>query len=303
MEKARRYAAKQLGLLARADLERFELSERWRIQQLCRDGELERVLPRVWRIRGSEASEQQQWLAALKWAGGGTLSHATAARYHALDGFKDPSVHITLARRGVVAPPGVVVHEARKRLPASAVIQRGPLRFTSVERTLLDLAAEAGEAPLQMAVESAWRERKIDPAVLLAQLKLRRRKGSRKVRRLLRGAIRRGRPLESPLEVIVWRALRAARLPRPQVQVEVPDAWGYTNRADFVFQRERVIVEALGWEWHRERFEEDAERTARLVASGYVVLPVTWRMMKEKPELALAWIATALTNGKPRRRK
>lgn len=301
LKAVQRYAARQFGVLTREDLEKFGITNRTAIHRLVHGGHLERLHPGVWRIRGASATDQQRWLAALRWAGDGILSHQSAARFHGLAGVEETDVHVTSDRQGVKACAGVAMHLIRRHLPRSAVTQVGPLRFTSVPRTLLDLAAVLDEERLQMAVESAWHARRIDPSALLAQLKLRRRRGSRKLRRLLRGAVRRGRAMESPLEVRVWRALRVAKLRRPQVQVELPDAWGFTNRADFVFAKERVVVEALGWEWHRDKFEEDAERTMRLVASGYAVIPVTWRMMDDKPELVLAWIGTALTNGRLRR--
>jgi very-short-patch-repair endonuclease len=298
IEDARRHASKQLGLLSREDLARFGIRDRTSIGRLRKAGELERLWPGVWRVGGAAQPPRQRWLGALLWAGDGVLSHQTAAHHHGLIGVEDPRIHLTVARRGASAPTDLCVHTVGKPLPRTAVVRVGRLKLTTVQRTLLDLAVTLDEAALQAVVEEAWHRGKLDPSALLAQLRGRRRKGSRKLRRLLRGALRRQRPLESPLEVLLWRALRDVGFRRPKVQVEVPDAWGHLNRADFVYERERVVIEALGWEWHRDRFEEDAERTTRLVASGYRVLPVTWRMMKEKPELVVGWVGTALRRGR-----
>jgi very-short-patch-repair endonuclease len=60
---------------------------------------------------------------------------------------------------------------------------------------------------------------------------------------------------------------------------------------DFLWRRERLIVEVDGWESHgtRSAFEEDRARDARLRLLGFNVLRFTWRQLEEdSPAVARA---------------
>jgi very-short-patch-repair endonuclease len=86
------------------------------------------------------------------------------------------------------------------------------------------------------------------------------------------------------------RATRS-RPTRPQTNARV---LGY--EVDFLWERERVVVEVDGFRAHgtRLRFETDRERDTALVAAGYRVLRFTWRQLVEQPEVVAARLAVVL---------
>lgn len=65
---------------------------------------------------------------------------------------------------------------------------------------------------------------------------------------------------------------------------------------DFVWRREKVIVEIDGYRTHgtRKAFESDRARDAKLAAQGWIVLRFTWRQLTEAPELVLVRLAQTL---------
>jgi very-short-patch-repair endonuclease len=84
---------------------------------------------------------------------------------------------------------------------------------------------------------------------------------------------------------------RRHRLPQPEVNVKVD-----RFEVDFLWRRDRLIVEVDGWESHRTRsaFEEDRKRDARLKELGYEVLRFTWRQMEEEARRVAATIRKLL---------
>jgi very-short-patch-repair endonuclease len=70
------------------------------------------------------------------------------------------------------------------------------------------------------------------------------------------------------------------RLPKPSVNVKVD-----RFEVDFLWPKERLIVEVDGWDSHRSRsaFEEDRARDARLAVLGYEVVRFTWRQIESDP--------------------
>ncbi|HEY3192331.1 MAG TPA: DUF559 domain-containing protein [Solirubrobacterales bacterium] len=82
----------------------------------------------------------------------------------------------------------------------------------------------------------------------------------------------------SELEARFLALLRRHRLPQPEVNVRVD-----RFVVDFLWRRQRLIVEVDGWESHgtRSAFEEDRARDSRLTVLGYDVLRYTWRRVEE----------------------
>lgn len=74
------------------------------------------------------------------------------------------------------------------------------------------------------------------------------------------------------------------------------------REVDFLWERERLVVEVDGWAWHssRNRFENDRQRDAALAAAGYTVLRITWRRIKDEPLAVVAQIAFMLGRLTPR---
>src|SRR5919198_4585922 len=302
VREARRVATSQFGLLTTEQLERFGVDAMGRSRMVDR-GHLVSVHAGVWRVPDVAPSKRQQWLAACLAVEGAALSHHSAAAFYKLDVPELETVHVVVPRHGVRGPKGVCVH-CVKTLPSSSIVRAGPFRVTRIERTLLDLAAFLDDESLQTVFDSAWLKKKVDPTQLASQLGRARawRRGIPRLRRAVADAVARGRPLESRLEVMFWRAAKANGL-RPEVQVPFLDSHRPRYRLDFLFRAENLVVETMGFSAHgtEEKFERDAIRMARIVASGRAVLPVTYRMMKDTPEDVMRWVDEALAVRRRRR--
>lgn len=197
-------------------------------------GHLQRVFPRVYRFAGARPSLEQRAMAAVLWAGPGSVaSHETAAALWDLEPPRPPA-HVTVARKPGAAPRGLRAHVAsiQKR-------DRGKLRgvrVTGPARTLLDLASTRCEERLFPVLERAV----IEGIATVRQLEdvVRRnpgRRGSRRLRQAL------GSAASSALERRVEAILRGSRLPPFVREHEVGP-----YRLDFAWPDRRVGLEADG---------------------------------------------------------
>lgn len=84
----------------------------------------------------------------------------------------------------------------------------------------------------------------------------------------------------SELEARFLAICRRHRLPSPETNVRVGPFV-----VDFLWRRQRLIVELDGWESHgiRSAFEADRERDTELALLGFKVLRFTWRKVRHDP--------------------
>jgi very-short-patch-repair endonuclease len=88
--------------------------------------------------------------------------------------------------------------------------------------------------------------------------------------------------------------IRKAQLPAPETNVPVGE-----YEVDFLWRRERLVVEVDGFAFHssRQHFETDRLRDARLTARGLIVMRVTWRQVVHEPTATVARLAQSLARG------
>jgi len=69
-------------------------------------------------------------------------------------------------------------------------------------------------------------------------------------------------------------------------------------RVDFLFAKERLIVEVDGWAFHssRQSFEDNRWRDAQLQAAGYQVLRLTWNQLVNQPQVTASLIRSILAS-------
>ena len=129
-----------------------------RIYRLGAHGWLARVHTGVYRV-GSLTPDGVLWAALLAAGSGSTLSHGAAGHEHVvLRTRRTQIIDVTApARRRPRA--GLRLHRARLD-PRDVTTRRG-LRFTTISRTLLDLAADLREPELQAAVDEARVQRRL----------------------------------------------------------------------------------------------------------------------------------------------
>lgn len=186
-----------------------------------------------------------------------------------------------MARRsGGTRRRGIRLHQCRS-LPAADITTEAGIPVTSTERTLLDIAARLDARQLERAIVAAERSGRLrwpELARVIAEGKGR--KGTSRLRQVARGVDPRALDSRSPLEVDFFALCREAGLPLPEVNVLIEG-----RLVDFVWPRERVIVETDSYRYHRDRpaFERDHESTLALMAAGYTVHRVTYRMLERNP--------------------
>lgn len=160
------------------------------------------------------------------------------------------------------------------QLDPEDVVELDGVRVTTAERTWVDISEELSLPWLVAATDHLLRagvdRQDLDRA--------HRRAGKRKT-----GRDRRERALglgdaraESPMESVLRVVFHEARLPRPELNVEIRDGGRFVARVDMLFRRARLIVEYQG-DYHRDpdQWQRDERRRAELESLGYRVTYVT----------------------------
>jgi hypothetical protein len=202
---------------------------------------------------------------------GSVFSHHTAA---ALLGAPVPHgrpLHVTV-------PPGM--HRPRRNrlrahvraLDAGDITQQGSLLVTTAARTWLDLAGVLPAGELLAVGDALMRAGHLHAGLLADRLLLAEGRRGVVAARSLAGHLT---PLAaSRPESLVRHALLCSDLPRPEVQLPVPDRRGrVVAHADIGYSRWKVALEYEGRQ-HAERgqFDRDLERYSLMAADGWLVL-------------------------------
>ena len=98
------------------------------------------------------------------------------------------------------------------------------------------------------------------------------------------------------LEREFLRILAAAGLATPLAQQVLGRRGDRLIRVDFRFPGTQLVVEVLGYRWHRTgaQMRIDAERMNRLTMDGYMVLQFTYSHIVDRPTYVLERVAEAL---------
>lgn len=227
------------------------------------------------------------------WASG-----PTAAALHGFDGFRlQPPFDIVVPRGRHPQRLGHRIHTTTSidRLDQSVV---DGVPVLSPTRTLIDLAATSDVARLTVALDSALRDRRTSEDFLHRRMVALRRSGRPGVGRLMdvvAGADS-ARGGHSWLEREFLRLVHAAGLPRPSTQQTLSRRGDRLIRVDCRFDRTPVVVELLGYRWHRtrEQLQVDTERMNRLLLDGFVPFQLTYTDVVERADRSIALVRTAL---------
>src|SRR5205085_4021592 len=168
--------------------------------------------------------------------------------------------------------------------------------ITAPARTLLDIARELDSRELERAFDEALALRLISLGGVRAMLeRYPQRAGSAPLRGLL-DPDRATTATRSSGEELMLALTRRGGLDPPEVNVRV-GRW----TVDFLWRRERVIVEVDGFDFHRGRwaFERDRRKDGELHAAGFLVIRVTMLQLRHEPEVVLVRIASALARRAP----
>ena len=287
------------------------------VQRRVQKGRFTRLHREVLRIGVGHFPQQAEMAAVLACGADAVLSHRSAAALWGLlppatDKVRHPQVTVVGSRRGV-GVSGVAVHRTGISPVGDRTVRDG-IPVTSPVRTLLDLAAlavrgvrkpPARQRPagptnrlptlavreVEQAVARAERDGLVTYAELRERLAAsRHRAGVPLLRRVLdaEGGAAFTRS-EAERRLLEW--IRRGDLPRPELNVRTGKF-----EVDFLWRASGLAVEVDGYAFHhaRDRFEADRARDAELAAGGIQVLRVTWRQIRDQPEVVLVRLARAL---------
>jgi very-short-patch-repair endonuclease len=165
-------------------------------------------------------------------------------------------------------------------------------------RALIQISATSTPDMLTAALDGALRDGLTTEDFLHRRIAALRTQGRYGIPRLL--AVLEGNEItrggQSWLEREFLRLLAGAGLPRPDTQVHLGHRGDRLIRVDFHFPGTPLVVETLGYRWHRTgaQMRIDAERLNRLQLSGHLVLQFTYRHVVDAPDAVVAEVAEAL---------
>ena len=234
---------------------------------------LHRIHRGVYAVGHAGLSQYGRWMAAVLACGdGAVLSHRSAATLWRMIASPSTLTDVTVpGDAGRKRRDGISLHRSSTLLPSETTSRFG-IPVTKPARTLADLRRVLPADRYAAALREAE----------YLRLPIGNRFGHDRTRTELEGRF--------------LALCRRHRLPKPDGNVEIEP---YT--VDFLWPRQRLIVEVDGWESHRTRsaFEADRARDAYLATLGYKVLRFTWRQLAEDAAAVVRTIRTLLENAPP----
>lgn len=227
------------------------------------------------------------------WASG-----TTGASLLGFDGFalKAP-FHVAVPRARVVHRHGHFVHRARSITKLDMTTAMG-LPCLSATRVLIDLAAKESPKRLTVALDSALRDGLTSDDFLhrrIVSLRGRGRSGCVSLLAVIAG-IEASRGGHSYLERTFLEMLDDLGFPRPDAQRILAKRKKKLVRVDCHFPGTNVVVELLGYSWHRTpmQMQEDAERLNRLQLDGFLGMQFTYTDVVTRSATMLSNLTEAL---------
>lgn len=277
-----RVAARQHGVVSLAQLRELGLASST-VRSRALAGRLHRVHRGVYAVGHSRLTAEGRYLAAVLACGdGAALSHRSAGAHRGLRRSSRAAIDVIAPGRRGRARAGIDVHSGATLEPQDVTIVGG-IPCTSVARTLLDLAGVLDRQALQRAIAEAEVQRVFDRAAVEEVLC---RARGRRSARLLQAALAAYDPgaerSRSDTERRLLEICRAAGLPRPLVNAPI-ELDGERVEADFVWPRQRLVVETDGWRTHgtRRAFERDRRRDRRLLLARWRVVRFSARQVSD----------------------
>jgi len=288
----RELADTQHGAVARRQLLAAGLGKGL-VQERVRSGLLAPVHRGVYAVGHRRTDLRHRWMAAVLACGrDAVLSHASAAH---LWGLRRSGGTIEVTRlSGGTRRAGIRVMQAASVPRRDRTLELG-IPVTTIERTLLDCAADHEWSQLERMVVAA------DRSGRLRWGELRRvmhegsgRAGVCRLRQVAEAVDPGAVEVRSGVEVDFLALCRDAGLPTPAVNVLVAGAL-----VDFLWTSQRVIVEVDSYLFHGDRsaFERDHRSTLALTAAGYEVHRITERMLALDPEPFLDLVQRSIHRG------
>lgn len=291
-------ATGQLGLLSRQQANDVGYTDD-QLRNRVTSGSLLKAGTNIYRLPGADTQELPALRALMMDIGGEVYaSGRTAAALHGFDGFslKAP-FDVTIMRGRDVKRIGHRVHTTT-RLDLIDRCSIGGVRSLSGARTLLDLARYEDVERLTIAFDSGLRDGKFNESLVHRRIVAMRSSGRFGIPKLL-GAIEGAEAIRgghSWLEREYLRLVSVAGLPLPHTQQVLTRAQDRLVRVDFRFPGTPVVVEVLGYRYHRstDQLRRDAARMNALLAEGLRPYQFPYEQIVSEPEQVVEETRVAL---------
>jgi hypothetical protein len=205
--------------------------------------------------------------------------------------------HLVVPSARSVYRSGIAIHRTDDTAAIDFTVRDG-IPLTTAERTVFDLARRFPSRFLLSAVDSGIRDRVLDERRLHQRIAALRSQGKYGIPALCdvieeRESTRGG---ESFLEREYLELIADAGLPRPTTQKVIDEVDGRAIRVDCHFPGTNVVVELLGYAWHRTvtQMNRDTERMNALLAKGMRPYQFTYDQVLRTPASVVAATRAAL---------
>ncbi len=295
LARALRIAATQLGVVTRRQLIASRVSDH-EIKTLLANGAIERAHPGVYIVSGSTRGDDQRALAACLACGdNAAASFGTAAGIIGIAPAPE-DVHVTVPRERRPRSDTIRIHRTAVFGP-SDVTRRGPLVYTTSQRTLADLAACTLKRQLTLLTDEVLRRRTISASALLRYIdrpSIRVFPGIGVLRSIVNDRLAFGLP-DTGFEALMIELLEEYALPRPKRQYRSL-ATGRRVRFDLAYPEQGFVVELDGWDPHsgRDQWQSDHDRDNALELAGWGRLGFTWEDVNHRQGYVAMTVAQRL---------
>ena len=268
-------ASRQHGVVTRRQLHALGLDDS-AIRRRKTSARLHQLYRNVYAVGRTDLTTEGRYLSAvLAYGNRAVLSHRSGAVLWRMVPEREPGIHVTVPGGGSrPRREPIVLH--RSQLPQGHATSHRRIPVTTPTRTIIDLADISTRRELERALDEALYLH-LD---LTALQPLPGRHGAGLLTEVLADHVPGSTRTRNDFEELLLALCLRHGLPRPLVNQVVA---GY--EVDFVWPRERLIVETDGWSAHRSRtaFERDRVRDAALQVAGWRVIRVTWRRLSSEP--------------------
>lgn len=291
-------ATGQLGAFTRSQAHEHGLSDH-QLRSRVQSGFLVQTGPNTFRVAGSPITKEAELRHVVLDIGEPSwVSGPTAAALHGFDGFSlRRPYHVILPRNRFVTRPGVRTHRSDTIDPIDRT-HIGDLPVLSATRTMIDISSFSTSAQLAAALDSGIRDGLLSEDLLhrrVVALRSQGRYGLPLLAEVIAGfEVTRGG--HSWLEREYLQLVESAGLPRPELQQVLSRAGDRLVRVDCRFPGTQIVVELLGYRFHRSRREmtRDAARANALLADGFQPYQFTYEHIVTDRDYVIATTAGAL---------
>ncbi len=293
-------ATGQLGILSRQRAHDACITDQ-QLRSRVTSGFLRQIGPHTFVLAAAPPTTESE-LAALitDLRGQAFATGRTAAALHGFDGYRlRAPFDIVVLRDRNQRRIGHRIHTTtRLDLIDRALVNGIPV--VGGARTMIELARIEPIERLRIAFDSGLRDGRFNESMLHRRIVALRSSGRHGIPKLLEAI--EGNEIVSGahswLERAFLRLIADADLPRPETQVVLSRAQDRLVRVDFRFPATPIVVEVLGYRYHRtaDQLRRDAARVNALVADGYLPYQFPYAQIVDEPGSVVTEVRRALSS-------